>query len=86
MKRLKAQEFLSAKEYGFQHSVSEELVRRFCREGRIPGALKIKTRWVIPSDSDINGYAPRLKNGAYVGLTDLRKGDLERFFLKRGIV
>lgn len=83
MKRLSASKYQTVHEYSLSNFVSEELVRRFCRTGRLE-AIKIKNKWVIARNEKIAGYEPRLKAGVYVGLNDLKKGDIQTFLKKRG--
>ena len=42
---------LSASEYGKKHNKGKEIIKYFCREGRIPGAYKINGYWMIPEDA-----------------------------------
>lgn len=41
-------EYLSTDEYAKRHNVSREIVKVYCREGRIVGVKKIGNRWAIP--------------------------------------
>lgn len=43
--------YISAAEYGKRHNRSAEVIKVFCREGRIPGAKLIGTAWIIPADA-----------------------------------
>ena len=42
---------LSASEYGKKHNKGKEIIKYFCREGRIAGAYKINGYWMIPEDA-----------------------------------
>ncbi len=42
---------LTIQEYASLHNKAETLVRRFCREGRLPGAEQKGTIWLIPEDA-----------------------------------
>ena len=44
-------EYLSTDEYAKLHNVSREIVKIYCRDGRIAGAKKIGSRWAIPETS-----------------------------------
>mgnify|MGYP004711441013 CR=1 FL=1 len=41
-------DYLSTEEYAKRHNVSSEIVKVYCRDGRIEGAKKIGGRWAIP--------------------------------------
>lgn len=41
-------EYLSTDEFAKRHNVSREIIKVYCREGRIAGAKKIGKRWAIP--------------------------------------
>ena len=42
---------LSAVEYGKLHGKKSGIIRRMCREGRLPGAIIKNTTWLIPADA-----------------------------------
>ena len=42
---------LSASEYGKKYNKGKEIIKYFCREGRIQGAYKINGYWMIPEDA-----------------------------------
>ena len=41
-------EYLSTEEYAKRHNVSREIIKVYCRDGRIEGAKRIGNRWAIP--------------------------------------
>ena len=84
MRRLKGKDYLTPNEYHERKGLSAELVRRYCRTGRLE-AVKVSNRWLVRADSDTAAYEPRIKTGAYVGLADLKRGDVDTFLAKRGI-
>ena len=84
MIRLKGKDYLTPAEYHERKGLSAELVRRYCRTGRME-AVKVSNRWFVRADSEPMDYEPRTKTGAYVGLNDLKRGDVETFLAKRGI-
>ena len=43
--------YVSSAEYAKLHNVSYEIIKVFCRDGRIPGAKKIARNWVIPKNA-----------------------------------
>ena len=49
---------ISASDYASKHNLSAERVRQLCKAGRIPGARKIGSQWVIPSDAPIPERKP----------------------------
>lgn len=83
MKRISGSVYQTVHEYSICNFISAELVRRYCRTGRLQ-ALKIKNRWFINKNEKPLDYEPRLKDGTYVGLNDLKKGDIDTFLKKRG--
>jgi len=42
---------ISAAEYGALHNRSAEIIKVFCRDGRLPGAKRIGGVWLIPADA-----------------------------------
>lgn len=42
---------ISASEYADKHNKSRAIVKRLCLEGRIPGAQKHSTGWLIPENA-----------------------------------
>ena len=47
----KKPEYLSTEEYGKKFNKSAEIVKVFCRQGRIFGAVKIGSSWFVPKDA-----------------------------------
>lgn len=43
--------YISATEYANMHNKGRAIVKRLCIEGRIPGAEKHSTGWLIPKDA-----------------------------------
>ena len=84
MIRLKGKDYLTPAEYHERKGLSAELVRRYCRTGRLE-AVKVSNRWLVRADSEPADYEPRIKTGLYVGLADLQRGDVDTFLKKRGI-
>ena len=85
MRRLSAEDYQTVQEYSKATGISPELVRRYCRTGRLK-CDKIKNRWVIPRRAKVLDYEPRLKEGKYIGMSDLRNGDIHKFLRRRGII
>jgi hypothetical protein len=44
---------MDARSFGLIHGVDAPAVNQWCRQGRLPGAVKLKGRWVVP------GHLPR---------------------------
>ena len=47
--------YCSVKETAVRWGVSGQLVRRYCKDGRIPGATQQETGWMIPEDAQKPG-------------------------------
>ena len=45
-------EYISVPEFAARNDKSVEMVKVYCREGRIPGAKKVARNWLIPSDAE----------------------------------
>lgn len=43
--------YISVAEFAQKHNKSVEIVKVFCRTGRIPGAKKVGKAWTIPADA-----------------------------------
>ena len=48
---VKSEKYLSSSEYAELHNKSHPLIKRLCQEGRIPGAQKNRSGWLIPKDA-----------------------------------
>ena len=49
----------SVAQFSKRYGLSQERIRTFCREGRVPGAQLVGKQWVIPDDAAL----PVRKNG-----------------------
>lgn len=47
-----AQNLLSTSEFAKKHNASPEMVKVYCRQGRIRGAWKSARNWLIPADAE----------------------------------
>lgn len=47
----KSSTYITATEYAELHGKSRAIIKRLCAEGRIPGAIKKSTGWLIPEDA-----------------------------------
>lgn len=43
--------YVTSEMYAEMHDKSKEIVKVYCREGRIPGAQKVGRAWMIPKDA-----------------------------------
>lgn len=44
-------DYLTLKEAGKQWGISASMINYYCAKGRIPGAVKISSVWLIPKDA-----------------------------------
>ena len=44
--------FITTQEFAERHDKSVEIIKIYCREGRIPGAKKISGVWLIPKEAE----------------------------------
>jgi len=45
-------DYITLKEASSLWSISPRMINYYCSAGRIPGAIKIATIWLIPKDTD----------------------------------
>lgn len=57
--------YLSVSQTAEKWGISTRRIQILCREGRIPGAMRIGAFWVIPEDATKPTDA-RIKNGKYI--------------------
>lgn len=57
--------YLSIKQTSEKWSLSVRWINDFCKEGRIPGAVKIGSYWAIPEDAEKPKDA-RIRSGRYI--------------------
>ena len=50
--KLNKRNYISAAEYGAKHNRSAEIIKLYCRDGRIPGAKQVGSTWVVPEDAE----------------------------------
>lgn len=82
---------MTSKEKAQQWGVSERLVRTFCIDGRIPGAVKAGKSWQIPDDAE-KPEDGRVKSGAYskktkkalpIGISDYVRAQSEYYYVDK---
>lgn len=56
-------DFVTAEEYAAAHHVTSVAIRKKCRRGTLPGAMKIGRDWVIPADAPYSDA--RVTSGKY---------------------
>ena len=63
-------DYVSIKEYARKHNYPDDgiYLRRKCREGRIPSAIKVGRDWCIPADIVMTDL--RVKSGKYSGMRE----------------
>ena len=57
--------YLSVSQTAEKWGISTRRIQILCGEGRIPGAMRVGTFWVIPEDAPKPADA-RVKNGKYI--------------------
>lgn len=57
--------YLSIRQISEKWNLSARWINDLCKEGRIPGAMKIGSYWAIPEDA-IRPADARIKSGRYV--------------------
>ena len=57
--------YLSVSQAAGKWSISPRGIQILCGEGRIPGAMRVGTLWVIPEDAPKPADA-RIKSGKYI--------------------
>lgn len=58
-------EYLSIRQTAEKWGISKRRVQRLCAEGRILGAVKIDSSWVIPATAE-KPNDQRIKSGMYI--------------------
>lgn len=58
-------EYLSVTQTAEKWGIKQRRIRVLCAEGRISGAYKVGTYWLIPSDAD-KPKDERIKSGKYI--------------------
>ena len=56
-------DYLSVADFAKRHDKSQEIIKVYCRKGRIFGAKKIGTRWMIPEDAEYPIEPERQREG-----------------------
>ena len=66
-------EYISVPEFAARNDKSVEMVKVYCREGRIPGAKKVARNWLIPSDAEYPVEKSRQREGRRGPRPNMRK-------------
>jgi len=61
--KIETRDYISSTEYAKRHNKSTEIIKVFCRQGRIPGAEKIGRNWMIPSNAPYPVEPARQRDG-----------------------
>lgn len=85
---------MTSKEKSQEWGISERLVRAFCNDGRISGAVKTGKSWQIPDDAEKPGDR-RVKSGAYskknrralpIGISDYVRAQSEYYYVDKTLL
>lgn len=85
---------MTSKEKAQEWGISERLVRAFCNDGRISGAVKTGKSWQIPDDAEKPGDR-RVKSGAYskknrkalpIGISDYVRAQSEYYYVDKTLL
>ena len=74
--------YCSVEQYAKIHRMSKPGIYKAIKEGRLK-AYKVDKMYLIPVNAPIE--SSRIKDGSLIGISDLKRGDLESFLRKRGI-
>ncbi len=76
--------------------ISPSMLARLCREGRIPGAEKVKKAWMIPVDAEypadarVKGSSRTVKKTQLlplpIGISDYRKASAEYYYIDKTLM
>lgn len=62
-------DYISIKQLSEKWEISTRRIQILCRDGRIPGAMRIASTWAVPADAQKPKDAPedaRIKSGKYI--------------------
>lgn len=61
----KEEKYISASEYAAQHDKGNAIIKRLCLAGKLPGAYKTSSGWLIPENAPYpeDGRTKRAKKG-----------------------
>lgn len=48
---ISAVDYITAQEFAERHQKTSVIIKRYCRENRIPGAIKLAGRWCVPENA-----------------------------------
>lgn len=69
----KVRNYMSSSEYAQKNNVSQEMVKVYCRQGRLRGAVKTAGNWVVPADAEWPIDPQRSRIGQTRGVSRPRK-------------
>lgn len=58
-------EYISIKQLSEKWGISTRRIQILCRDGRVPGAMRIASTWAVPADAT-KPKDERIKSGRYV--------------------
>ena len=73
--------YLSVREYAESIGMSANAIYIALRTKRLNG-IKVDGTWIVPVNALVTGR--RNRDGSTIGITDLKRGDVESFLRKRG--
>ncbi len=85
MQRYQGKAYMTPQEYSKQTGISEGMVRKLCRQDRLEH-VHAGNRILVLADAEPIDYEPKDKHGKYLGMAELRRGDLDGFMRKRGLI
>lgn len=63
--KLEMRGYISSAEFAERHDKSMEIIKVYCRTGRIPGAVKVGRAWLIPENAEYPVAPEQQKAGPY---------------------
>lgn len=75
------QGYLGVKDYAKLCGLTPVAIYKALNDGRLAG-YKVGNTWVIHKDAVIKNK--RSRDGRFIGISDLKRGDMETFLEKRG--
>ena len=93
-------ELLNTQDAAAHWGISESLLARLCRDGRIVGAQKVKGAWMIPADAQYPADGRRKSGSVYIGksvhikkllplpigISDYRKASTEYYYIDKTLM
>ena len=84
MKHIPSGKYCSVKEFAKKNNLTLSGVYAAIKQGRLTGAYKIDKTYLIRADAVVT--ISRNRDGRFIGISDLERGDMQAFLKKRGYV